>query len=257
MRKRQISAQCIYVMACIAVLILAGGMGVIVSAAQASTTGAVGSPKVSKGKTDVEARVGYSTDENGSGDDERLRSRVHIDHGFTEYYAARLVVAQDKRRGDSYEHDAVTFENRFYVAKAADLGFDFGVRASYTLKDGDKKPDAVTVGLYELVPFSWGEVRANQIFKHEVGEDSTSGLNAELRFQAVADVAADHRLGVESFHNFGNLRYLSGYSDQQHTIGPVLKGSLAKDVKYETGYRVGVSKGAPDHNLKFIVNYSF
>ena len=225
--------------------------------AQASTTGAVGSPKVAAGKTDVTARVGYSGAEESSSDDDRVRSRVHTDHGFTDFYAGRLIVAQDKRKGDSYEHDQVTFENRFYLLKSADHGFDFGVRGSYSYKDGDKTPSSVAFGLYELVPMEKYELRANQIFDHDVGEDADDGVSAELRLQLTRGMQNSHRAGVESFHNFGNMTTLSGYSAQSHTIGPVLKGPLWGDLKYETGYRLGLSEAAPDHSIKLFVSRVF
>ncbi|MCB1592096.1 MAG: hypothetical protein KDI90_06550 [Alphaproteobacteria bacterium] len=217
----------------------------------------MGSPKVKKDANEVMLRFGYSEADEESSDDERFRTRLHLDHGFTDYYAARLIVSGDKRKNDSLEHDALTLENRFYLLKADEYGFDFGARASYSLKDGDKKPDKISVGFYELVPLDAYEIRANQIFDHEIGEDSEDGIGAELRFQVTRKVSDDHKLGLESFHDFGNLKEQSGYSAQAHTFGPVLKGKIFENYKYETGYRVGISKDAPDHSIKFFISREF
>ena len=223
----------------------------------ASTTGSVGSPKVTKGKTEVEVRAGYSEADEDSSQDERFRTRQHIDHGFTDYYAGRIVVSQDKRKGDSYEHDAIKIENRFYILKAEDYGFDFGARANYTHKDGDKKPNSIELGLYELIPLNEYELRLQQSFTHDVGEDSDDGIGAELRFQVTRPIHDNHKLGLESFHALGNLNDNSDYDDQSHTIGPVLKGKIFGDYGYQTGYRVGISDSAPDHSFKFFLNRSF
>ena len=104
--------------------------------ASASTTGSVGSAAVNKGETKAEARFGFSEADENSSQDERFRSRFQIDHGFTDWYAARIVVQQDDRKGDSYEHDGFTFTNRFQLLQEDAHGLDFGTRLSYTLKDG-------------------------------------------------------------------------------------------------------------------------
>ena len=101
------------------------------------------------------------------------------------------------------------------------------------------------------------EIRLGQLFDHEVGEDSESGLNAEWRMQATYAVTDDTRVGLESFNDFGRLADLSGYSDQSHTIGPVVKGKLPNGFFYETGYRAGISDAAPDHLVKFFIGKDF
>lgn len=227
------------------------------SIAHASTTGSVGSPKVTAGKTELALRFGYSEADESSSEDERFRSRLHLDHGFNDFYAARVIVSQDRRKSDNLEHDAIGFENRFYLLQAKDHGFDFGVRAGYTHKDGDKKPSAVAFGLYGLVPLDAYELRLTQTFDREVGEDSGEGIGTESRFQLTRSIAENHRAGIEGFHDFNNLSEQSGYSAQSHTIGPVFKGKLTDSVQYETGYRTGISEAAPDHLFKFFVSSSF
>lgn len=225
--------------------------------ALASTTGSVGSPNVKKGKTDVAVRFGFSEADTDSSQDDRFRTRVQVDHGFTDFYAARLIVAQDDRKGDSYEHDSISFENRFHILKKEQYGFDFGVRATYAYKDGDKKSDNVAFSLYERVPYQGWDLRFNQIFKHDIGEEAEDGVGAELRFQATKEFTPTIRAGLESFHDFGNLTELSGYSDQAHTFGPVFKIKLPYDISLETGYRAGVSKGAPNHSFKTFFSRAF
>ena len=228
-----------------------------IASAAASTTGSVGSASVTKGQTAIEGRIGYSEADETSSQDERFRSRVQIDHGFTDYYAGRVVFSQDRRKGDNLEHDAIKFENRFYLLDKEDYGFDFGFRAAYSHKDGDKKPSSLEFGLYELIPLQNFELRLNQIFAHDVGEDAEDGVSGELRAQVTYPVFTDHRIGLEGFHDFGDLSDLNGWDTQSHTFGPVLKGKLGGNFKYETGYRAGISDAAPDHSFKFFIGRAF
>jgi len=223
----------------------------------AGTVSSVGSPKVKKGATKIEARFGYSDADNESSQDNRIRFRQQIDHGFTDYYAARIVVQQDDRKGDNFEHNSIRLSNRFHILEASDHGFDLGARIEYTHVDGDKTPSSITTGAYQLIPFGEYEIRMNQLFSHDVGEDADDGVGAELRFQITRAISDTHKLGIESFNDFGNLTELSGYSAQQHEIGPVLKGKLGNGYAYETGYRAGISEGAANHNVKFFLSKSF
>lgn len=230
----------------------------VVRESPASTTGAVGAPAVEKGKAAAEIRLGYSADEKSSPEDERLRTRIHYDYGLTGLYAFRLVLAGDRRKGNGFEADSIGVENRFHLLKKKDHGFDFGVRLNYVYKDGDKKPDRAAIGAYELIPFgeSW-ELRLNQIFAHATGPGSVSGISFESRIQATYKISDAHRLGFENFSDFGRLNDLSGFENQAHTLGPVLKGKLGHGFSYETGYRAGISAGAPDHSLKFFLAKAF
>ncbi len=232
-------------------------LSLLTTPANASTTSVISSPVITKGKTSISARIGYSEAESSSSEDERLKSRIHIDHAFTDYYAARIVVSQDSPKGDSYEHDALRLENRFELFTADEYGFDLGTRLNYTFKDGDKGADALGLQFYERFTKDEWELLVAQIFSHQVGGGSTDGVSAQLWTQVTKPYDSNHRIGVEAFHNFGNLRNLNGYSKQSHTIGPVLKGALFGDYTYETAYRTGISKGAPDHTFKFVVNTKF
>ena len=233
------------------------GLNIFASAVSAQTISSVGSPNVSKDVTVIETRLGYSTDKDGGAQNQRLRGRFHVDHGFTNNYAARLIIAGDKRRNTNYEHDSITFENRFDLFDADEIGFDFGMRGSYTLKDGDKKPDNITIGFYELLPLKKWEIRANQFISHEIGEGSDSGVSLANRIQATYPLINNHRIGVETFNNFGIVKNLSGYSNQDHVLGTVLKGKFMESFAYETGYFTGISNNSPDHNYKLFLSKRF
>lgn len=237
-----------------AALLLSTGLS---HTALASTTSSVSSPTVSKGRTAVEVRTGYSTADENSGEDERFRSRIHIDHGFTDYYAARLIVSQDKRKNDSYEHDSVSFENRFYFLKADQYGFDMGSKINLTIKDGDKKPNGLAVQFYERIPLDQWEIRLGQLFDRDIGADAEEGINAALRMQATYGINESYRIGLESFSDFGNLSDNDSFEEQNHTFGPVLKGKLDDGYFFETGYRAGLSESAPDHSFKFFMGRNF
>lgn len=238
-------------------LLICATVSFTTTSVSAGTVSSVGSPKVTKGQTKVEARVGFADADNDSSQDQRLRLREQIDHGFTDWYAARIVVQQDDRKGDNLEHASIRLSNRFHILKAKDAGFDLGGRIEYTHVDGDKTPSDITLGGYQLIPLDEYEIRMNQLFAHDVGQDAQDGVGMELRFQLTRKISNDLRIGIDSFNDFGNLTELSGYSDQEHEIGPVVKGKLGNGYGYLASYRAGISEAAANHNFSLFLSKTF
>lgn len=232
----------------------------------ASPLGNVGTARVDKGARSVEFRAGYTADGERRGVDERLQMRQHLDLGLTDWYALRLVSAQDKRQGDGVEHGSITIENRLQLIERREHGFDAGLRLSYVHRDGDKTPHEVDMRLMGMGPLgaagNW-EWRHNTVLEHDIGENSRSGMMLELRSQLTRKMdpplrwLSKLRAGMELFNDFGRLNALSGYHDQDHQFGPVLKAGLGDGVYIQTGYRAGLSDAAPDHLFKLFVGVGF
>ncbi len=231
----------------------------------ASPVSNVSSANVDKGKLSIEQRFGYSTDTPGETNHKRFRMRQHIDYGWNDWYATRLVASEDKRDGQNMEFRSISLENRFHIFEKSTHGWDGGFRLNYSHSDGDKTPHNTELRLIAGVPFanSW-EARGVVSIEHEIGEDSESGAALELRSQvtkaipqAFIDYVKEFRLGLEMFNDFGKVRELNGYKQQDHQIGPVVKMKL-KDGNYlQFGYRAGVSEASADHVFKLFIGREF
>ncbi len=230
----------------------------------ASPVSNVGTARVDVGKRAIEARTGYTEDDRSTANDNRLQLREHIDMHFTNWYGIRLVTSQDKRDGDNVEHNRVTFENWFQLIEERDYGWDGGFRVIYGHSDGDKTPHKLDVRLMAQGPVwqDW-QWRHNSIFTHEIGENSKSGVSFEWRHQLtkkiifMPDIFASFRLGAELFNDFSKLNQLSGYANQDHQFGPVIKASFHNGLYLQTGYRTGISRQAADHSIKLFIGTSF
>lgn len=240
-----------------AVVALAAVMTFFAEGAQANSGSAVGGPNVDGGKTAIEWRIAMTEDDKDAGHDQRIRTRVHIDHAFTDTYALRVIGNFDRRKGDNLEYSGLGIQNRFHILKAKDYGFDAGIRVNYTFADGDKKPDVASLRFYQRIPYQAWELRFNQIIETEIGEDREGGAIAEWRTQVTYGVNDNLRLGMDMFHDFGNLEDQSGYSDQEHAIGPVIKAKFSHGFSIEAAYRLGISDAAADQSATFILTRSW
>ena len=238
----------------VSVFILGGA-----TTASASIISGTGSEKVTKGATAVEVRSGYEIDNDRASQDGTLRTRAHLDYGVTDNYALRIIASQTKLEGDSFDHDAVTIENRFELTDYFNIPFGFGARLSYGIRD-EGRADRLGFRLIEVVPMEDWELRFNQIFQRDIGAARSNDLTFESRAMVSKQLNSNLKLGLESHNSFGDITDMPDYSEQDHTIGPALIGKntfLGQDFKYEVGYRAGISRGAPDHAFKLFLNKSF
>lgn len=227
------------------------------NALASSSTGGVSSPLVKEGLSTIEWRNGYATDDDGV-DDERYRSRVHASYGISDRFGLTLISAVDKRKDQSLQYDSTGLEIDTTLLKQDENGLlSGGIRIAYTLKDGDKKPDSGEIRLMLQRKQGDWDLRANQIFSHEAGEDSEGGLEAETRWQVTNKIMDKVAVGLQGYHEFGRLKEDVDYDDQSHSVGPLARYNVTENVFTEVGYRRGISDGAPDNTFRANLGYSF
>ena len=234
-------------------LLLGGGVLLPLTSNAASSTSNVGGSTVNEGLLSTELRLGFNEDDDSSSSDKRFRMREHVDYGFNDWYALRILTAQDKREGDNLEHQSFTIENRFQLIEKKDYGWDGGFRLSYSQSDGDKTPHEVELRLVAETAINdkW-TIKHNTVIEHDIGEDSVAGISVELRhrltrkFQSSLPYVKSFELGLDMFNDFGNLRELSGYEEQDHQLGPVVKVSFDNGFSVQSTYRTAISSEGVD-----------
>jgi hypothetical protein len=216
------------------------------------------SPTVKFGRDVIEWRSGYSIDERNKSLDDRYRQRIHFDHPFTESFALRLIVSQDKLSNGDLRYSGSTAEGRIQFQKRGDGNVETGMRLIYTKADGAYGADTANVAFIGDYYFDKLILRGNLFVGHQLGQESIPGVALETRFYAAYIAEDKTRYGAEMFNNAGRVREWNGFDKQQHTIGPVVTGTF-EDTPwgYQAGAQFGLSKAAPDAALKLFINYNF
>lgn len=219
-----------------------------------ATNSNVSGPSVGAGVADIEFRGGIEFDENNA---DHYRQRLHLDYGLNDTLALRIITRQEQREGGHLEYRATDVEARMQLFEDEAWGFDGGFKVAYSKADGDDGPDELTLyWLYEIKRYGFS-FRQNALVGTQFGEEADQTPTAELRWQALANIWENHSLGLEMFNDFGPVNEWTGYNEQGHRIGPVLKGKLAQGVNYQTGMLFGISDDAPDIGIKFFIGTSF
>ncbi len=219
--------------------------------------GGIGTATVNEGVFSTHLRVSYADDDESQSLDTRFRNRLMLDYGFTDDFAFGVYLQGDNRGNDNQELDAIIADARFELAEVAEHGFYSGFRLRYTFQDGDKKPDNAHIRLIAGVPVDQWDFRINQIFAYQLGEGSGGGIGVDTRLQASYKYHPEHRVGVESFSNFGFGSRNTGFDDQNHVVGPVFAGKIQEGLSYEFGSRHGISEAAADHTVRLFLTKRF
>ncbi len=213
----------------------------------------IGNATVNKNQLTLQVRDVYGTDGDGRNLDKRWRQRAMADYGFTDDFASGLYVQADRRDDKNVELEALISDSRVELTNVKDDGYYSGFRVRYTYRDADKKPDNLHVRAIAGIPVEAWEFRVNQIFYTDVGPDSRAGLGLDNRVQISYGYHPDHRVGLESFLDTGNLRSYDDYNHTSHDMGIVFTGKFSKRWSYEAGYARGITTSAPDHTIKLFI----
>lgn len=223
-----------------------------------SLTGNVGSANITSGERSAEARVG--TDDDGN-----IQSRVHFEHGFSDWYQLRVIAAFSKPDDQDWDYSGITFENWFQWSTEAKNGegFNGGIRLGYTFAAQDRSDEAaIRLTVTDRFAEHW-EWRANLIAGVETNRDAASGAELESRLQLTRSIPLsfsgrdEWRIGAELFSEYGNSRDLPDFSQQAHQIGPVAKVDLDNGVFLQTAVRFGLTEGADNAMAKVFIGREF
>ncbi len=233
----------------------------LVSTSSLASVSSVSGADVKKGEGKIVARTAFAEDNNKS-EDNRLYTRYGIAYGITESIGIELVANQLNKPNDSYEHENTSFRLNYQYLENEDAGVDAAVRFSYDLDDNDKGADEIEIRFMNSYKTEEGyKLTSNAIFENEVGPKAISGLQFEARWQATKefDIGLDKPIqaGIEMFNDFKNLRNVDDEWDQDHEIGPVIKGNITEDLTYQTGILFGMGDDSPRASYRLFIYKKF
>ena len=187
-------------------------------------------------------------------DDDVFEQKSRIEYGVTDRLALTFSGEFEQVEGNSIELENTEYR-LIYMLTQEGAPINAAMRVLY---DWDHVGDADSVGAELLLGQRFGQWRhlLNIDTAHEVGEKSESGLELDLAWGTYYSFDK-FRLGGEYYVDFGNLRELSGYSEQAHQIGGSIKFDLIDPVALEFAYFTGISRGADDHVFKNEIEFEF
>lgn len=228
----------------------------ILSAASfaASASDKVSSPNVTKDKMEFEYRGGYDLDDNAK-KDHRQQNKFVVDYGVTDRIRPQMKLITDNDATKDFIISSVEASVRYQFFKPEEAWLNSAVEAVYKLSTESNKSDKAELKFLFEKKVEEMTFIANLSAEEEVGEDSTTGRAYKGALSSKYKVTDYFAPGMEIYGETGNLRSGNTFNQQRHSIGPVIYGNLAENLKYEAGYLFGWSDAAPDGRVKFILSY--
>ena len=215
----------------------------------------VSSPNVTKDKIKLENKGAYEFDDDG----DEWKHKTELEYGLTDDLQIKIEAEIEKEEGNSVKHDAteIGFKYQLLDGKVDPVGLS--VDASYELSHQGGS-DGIGMGMNIQKLYNKWDHRINFGLGHDTGEDSESGVSADVKLGSYYKFDR-YKVGGEYYVDFGNLRDSNDFEEQEHHIGPVVGFDLplGREMALETkvGYLVGLSEASADHVVKYEFEYEF
>ena len=221
----------------------------------ASASDKISSPNVTKGKMDLEYRGGYDFDDDVRKDHRQVNKFV-LNYGVTDRIRPELKLVTDNDPTKDFIIASVEGGVKWNFLKPDEAWLSSAAELIYKLSTESTKPDRAEFKLLFGKSVDNFNFLSNASVEEQVGEDSKNGRGYKFSIGGNYKVENYFMPGVEYYADTGNLRDGNTYSEQKHSLGPVIYGKLTDDFKYEAGYLFGISDSAPDGRIKFLLTYS-
>lgn len=221
------------------------------SVANAQGTGTVASPVVKPGASaSVSAGAAFDDDTEG------YAHRIDYRHTVTDNLRLSAMVFYNDRGGD-YRYRRLALEVMHQFA-SSETGWNSAIQVRGRLPDGNDGPGRVRFAwLNRWRSTGTTELRLIGLASHDIGDNSRDGVALETRGEATWRMNPDARAGVQVFNRYNTTAAFGSFNTQRHSVGGVIKGKLSEKLSYRVNALRGVSKAAPDYEIRARLRMSF
>ncbi len=236
-------------------LLLGAGLAFFVPIAAAQNTGGVIGPVINEGYKEVQYRLAFVPEEDGSGD--RYAQRVHGAVALDKRRMARLVIQGSDRGGpDGFDFQYVQAELFWELSDEQATQWNSGLRFDARISDGDA-PDQL--GLNWSNQFRLTDrlsARAVALTAVQFGDNAADGVLLSARSGLFYKVSPRYNLALESYNSLGSSDDF-GVKGRSQQIGPVFTVRLDDGWTWSLGNLFGLNDATPDNDIRFWFGRSF
>lgn len=217
----------------------------------------INSPDLTKGKATLEAGLRWDLDDSKYKDHFREYA-LEAEYGITDRWGIGFEFVAERGHGEGTRYAVTAMEHTFqFLKQGKDAPFSLGIRMEYEKSHIDHASDKAKARLLFRYLNESFEGRFNIGGDREVGSDAKRGFNGDMRMSLRYHVNEHFAPALDYLGGTGRVDELPRFDDQTHRIGPVIYGHINEKIGYQVGYLAGLSEAAPDHTLKFAVEYKF
>ncbi len=243
-------------------VILAGCLAALPCAARADLY--VRSPLVEYRELEFEHYGFYGLDRKGSPFDGGQSYVAAVGYGVLPFWKVEVEPETGNLPGGAVRYLATTIENTFQLTPDGKYFANLGLFVEYTHSAVDHLPSSFAFGpiiqkqLYGVAGLDSLHT-LNVFLSREVGHDHTNGTGLFYAAQSKVLLNRLFNPGVEAFGSIGDVAHAGRYSEQEHSVGPVITGEYLiapyGKVKYELGYQIGLTRQTVRDGIRWKLEY--
>ncbi|MEM8771223.1 MAG: hypothetical protein AAGD92_06205 [Pseudomonadota bacterium] len=217
--------------------------------AHAQTTGLVIGPRVNPEDRSFEYRFAYDP---GA---ERFNQRIHYQHSVSDRLRLRATaILNDSGASNEQRFRFLQLEAHHQFVKRTH-GWNSAFQYQAQIPDGNDGPGSLRLAWANSfdVGKAW-EFRAVGLATRAFGDNQPNGFRLETRASAARRFGR-YEIGAQSFNVYGSTADFPSLSDQVHSAGPMARSRLGDSFILQLGALFGLTRGAPDANLRFLLQY--
>lgn len=234
---------------CFKAFLIAAVMACVsVQFAAAQNTGGVFPPTVNDGHKSFQYRLTVS-------ENERSAQRAHYQEALSDDFMWR-VVGQIKSNDGKTDFDYLQGELFWDFSEKGDIWAQ-GVRFDARVRDKNRPHQ---VGLNWMHQFKLSDTltaRALALSSYQFGDNAADGIFLQTRGNLIYKASDKLNLGVELYNSYGSTENFQSFKDSQQQFGPFLSFPLRGNTSIYLNALLGLSKAAPDADLRVWVTQGF
>ena len=211
------------------------------------------SPIVEQGEFEVEYAGEYDFDRDEENDGKQKHT-WSMGYGLTSRWFSEIGLEAEAENDDSeFKLESLVSENIFQLFEQGKYWIDAGIYAEFEFPLHDKGAFKQEYKLLLEKTTQNFTYRANIFIEQKFGSHANHNLEGGINALSKYHLSENFEPGFEYHSNYGKFNEGLAFNDQSHLIGPVIYGKVFKRFKYEVGYLFGVTEGARDGILKWII----
>lgn len=219
------------------------------------------SPKVTKGKADIEYSGVRTGDDSGSSKNNAQEHEVELEYGLTDDWKIGLVYEAERESPDNFSTSGVGLELQYEMTEQqSGWWLSSAVKGEYVLATDSGKPDAAKAKLLLQREDGPWKLLANFEAKRGVGPGRSSSVGVGTHLQGSYYASKLISPGLEWHADHGSVRDLEFGDRTGQYIGPIAQGTFydtsSGKLGYVAGYYWGITDAAADNGARLELKYS-
>lgn len=223
--------------------------------------GKVSSPQVHKGEAEIE----YNATRTGDDDDHSLNNAqkhtLEFEYGITDRWMLGLEFEATREVPSHTDLKGAGFETQYEMTKQGDWWLSSAIKGEFLFAHEPASPDEGELVLIGQRAEGRARITANLAFEREFGNNRNGGVSVSSAIEGLYRYRSLLSPGIEWHAEYGNADDFSADEDQEHYLGPIVKGTLFEigdgAVGYEVGYFWGLTSASADDAQRIKIAYEF